>query len=172
MKYMNYKKERRADGFTLIELLVVIAIIGLLGSIVLASLSSARAKARDARKRQDFRSVSTALALYYDTNRSMPTMSDGSTGVCENYKSDVYNGTMQQLVSSGFLPSIPKSPGGESYCLYNYGPGNSIGFLMVTYLEAAPDSTTGIPPSCRPWAPGTNWCDQGSSKSYCICNPY
>jgi prepilin-type N-terminal cleavage/methylation domain-containing protein len=39
---------RRFRGFTLIELLVVIAIIGMLSSVILASLNSGRAKARDA----------------------------------------------------------------------------------------------------------------------------
>jgi len=52
----------------LIELLVVIAIIGILASIVLASLTTARQKSRDARRLADMKSVQTALELYYSTN--------------------------------------------------------------------------------------------------------
>jgi prepilin-type N-terminal cleavage/methylation domain-containing protein len=55
-------------GFTLIELLVVIAIIGLLSTIVLASLNTARMKSRDARRLSDVKQLQLALAVYADAN--------------------------------------------------------------------------------------------------------
>ncbi|MEX0917992.1 MAG: type II secretion system protein [Candidatus Paceibacterota bacterium] len=55
-------------GFTLIELLVVIAIIGLLASVVLASLNSARAKGADAAIRSSLNNARAQAELYYDGN--------------------------------------------------------------------------------------------------------
>ncbi len=62
-----------ARGFTLIELLVVIAIIGILSSIVLASLNTARQKSRDARRIADVKQLQLALQLYFDANSEYPT---------------------------------------------------------------------------------------------------
>ncbi len=47
----------RGKGFTLVELLVVVAIIGILGSIVLVSVSGSRAKGRDAKRVEDLQGI-------------------------------------------------------------------------------------------------------------------
>jgi len=59
-------------GFTLIELLVVIAIIGLLSTLSLVALNSARARARDARRVADVRQIQTALELYFNEESGYP----------------------------------------------------------------------------------------------------
>lgn len=161
------------SGFTLIELLVVVGIIGLLSSVVLASLNTARAKARDARKQADFKQISTALNFYYDKYGTMPANLVPGVDVCDGGPNQIqYDQLMTNFISDGFLGQIPRTPGGGTYCYYNYGANSSAGALLVTSLEAVPDTTAGIAPSCRPWPPNVNWCNQSSSKAYCICNPY
>jgi len=90
------KNKQIKGGFTLVELLVVIAIIGLLSSVVLASLNSAREKGRDASRIGDMSQIRIALELYFDDNESYPA-------------------GLADLVTDGFLPVAPDDPTGVAY---------------------------------------------------------
>lgn len=59
-----FKKQK---GFTLIELLVVIAIIGILATIVLVSLNSARNKAKDTAIKSGLDQARLVAEIYYDS---------------------------------------------------------------------------------------------------------
>ena len=56
----------KTRGFTLIELLIIIAILGILASIVIASLRSARDKGDDAAIKADLNQIRVASDLVYD----------------------------------------------------------------------------------------------------------
>ena len=70
---MNFKK-----GFTLIELLVVVAIIGVLASVVLAALNTARSKGSDAAVKSNLVNLRPQAEIYYDTYSCYT----GNAGIC------------------------------------------------------------------------------------------
>jgi len=96
------------SGFTLVELLVVIAIIGLLASIILINVSSARAKARDAKRVANIQQLQTALELYFDANSSTYPVNTSWPNDCAG--SGTFQTALQPLVSGKFIPSIPTDP--------------------------------------------------------------
>jgi len=91
-------------GFTLIELLVVVAIIGMLSSVVLSSLNSARGNARDARRAQDGKQVATAIELRYNATNTYPA--HGDSGCSANY---CLAHTASSLAPT-YIPSVPVDP--------------------------------------------------------------
>jgi len=97
ISFSHFLRRRDGLGFTLIELLVVIAIIGVLASIVLASLNSARTKSRDARRVADIKQIQLALELYFDAQAS-PSY-PATTG----------------LLAPTYIPTVPIDPLGGAY---------------------------------------------------------
>ena len=159
---MIKSKTSQNKGFTLIELLVVIAIIGVLASTVLASLNSARAKSRDARRITDLRQIQTALEFYYDTNNAYPAIASG--GVCnpglnehgDGWCRDTRNNNGVTAIDnwipglSPFMPSMPHNP--KPYAFgswpYHYAGGTVFGgsandqrYWMMVMLENASSNT-------------------------------
>lgn len=107
---------QRIAGFTLIELLVVVAIVGLLSSVVLASIDSARENARDARRKADLRQIQSALELYYGDNGSYPVGSAGSDRSCWiNQEGQSGCHPLGGLTDGGYMQSVPVDPAANTY---------------------------------------------------------
>jgi len=142
----KFSKNNSKNGFTLIELLVVIAIIGILASVILASLNSARAKSRDAKRLMDLRQVKNALEMYYTDNGSYPGPG-GWWGTCSSFGSKSTSGATGYIpnLAPTYISVLPLDPGQPLNSCNNYlyqssGP-NDYMFLIYGSVEGTvPDS--------------------------------
>jgi general secretion pathway protein G len=142
-------------GFTLIELLVVIAIIGLLSTLAVVALNSARQKSRDSKRVADIKQIQTALELYFAEQNGYPVAADpinlgeaGQIALCSTGWEDacgvatVYMG----LVPDGPLPNdgcvdedyVYTAATSSSYTI-DFCLGGSVGDLAAGVHEANPN---------------------------------
>src|SRR3989338_6454199 len=118
-----FKNSKKSKGFTLIELLVVIAIIGILSSVVLASLNSARKKGRDAKRVAEIQQMQLALELYFDANRQYPLLFDTAS-----------------IITPGYMSAIPLDP--VTSVAYCYSALQSVGACTNYHLRATLEDST------------------------------
>jgi len=123
-----FYSKRGEKGFTLIELLVVIAIIGILATIVLVSLNTARQKARDVRRISDLRQVALALEMFYDDNADYP----GDTALANEWTD-----MDAAIEAGGYITSVPTDPGTGTYQYYVDSATNPQNYVLGATLEGA-----------------------------------
>ncbi len=112
---MNKSAQR---GFTLIELLVVIAIIGLLATIILASLNGARRSARSTRAIADLRELTQALELYYNDHQAYPDSGGNWDGLYSCWGDSTSNWIAG--LTPTYIAALPRSPNLSTDCDNNY----------------------------------------------------
>ena len=152
---------RHGKGFTLIELLVVVAIIAMLASVILTSLGSARAKARDVKRLAEMRTMQTALELYHSTFGVYPSSDGAGTGGWDTPG----NGTfIAPLVVNGFIPAHILDPltndSGGNYKYYRYPAGTSdctgTAFYVIEIVDL--ETSSGVSAASPGWrCTGRNW---------------
>ena len=160
--------KRYTKGFTLIELLVVIAIIGILASVVLVSLQSARKKGNDARVISSVNQLRTAMETEYNGTDYGTTVKN----VSNSYEifHGLMNTNMQTLVNDiitqngGTLPTYGAGGTGNSY-----GAGGSVILISSNNAAVAANPTAymiiGKLPSLSSSATNNAFCISSSGRS-------
>jgi prepilin-type N-terminal cleavage/methylation domain-containing protein len=147
------KEGRKLAGFTLVELLVVISIISLLSSVVLSSLNTTRAKARDTKRIAFTNQVRFAIESYYNDMGYYPMIKDGvgTESVCGSQTDNWGHCDRLNTLATRLAPYIKFDPTqlsnatqGNNYYWYTsyssgsegvYAPGQWESYGFMVFLE-------------------------------------
>ena len=155
-------------GFTLVELLVVVAIIGVLTSLLVVNYQNARERARDAQRKSDFRSLRSALRLYYNDFQAYPDSNGGEIVGCGASKTTPTAcswGSEWKLENTVYMSRLPLDPLNSGDYVYSYSMtdlGES--FELTTLLENLSDPAIGESQTACAYTPAA-----GKEATYVAC---
>src|SRR3989344_2611985 len=151
------KKMLFDHGFTLIELLVVVAIISILASVILASLNTAREKARDAQRVANVNQIVNAIALYEFDNNVPP----GEDGI------EYVNGNPEWIpgLAPKYIPSVPSDPIDVGEHKFHYSR-NGKDYEVISFLEQ-----NGNNAACGDGGSSCQYYEKASGEFLVLVNP-
>lgn len=135
-------------AFTLIELLVVIAILGILTTVVLVSIGSAREKANDAAVKANLNSLQKQMELYYARNGNYGLSYGTGCPVNTTYTTAVFGS--DPVVFSALKEAIKNGDSTNNNTTYSN-----------TYCSAVP-----AVPSTNAWAVAVTF--KNGQSSWCV----
>lgn len=138
---------KQTKGFTLIELLIVIAIIGILSTVVMSALNSARYKARNIQRVAQLHQIKRALESYYDDFGHYPVHA-GFQGDCQWTHVETAN-VVPGLVPT-YIPTInpdpthiyTTSPVVNQSCLAYQSNGTDYALVLFNIVDPSPGHAT------------------------------
>jgi type II secretion system protein G len=117
--------KQKESGFTIVELLIVIVVIGILAAITIVAFNGVQAKAKDAERISEVKTLQKAIEMYAVENGTYPSIGSDNAGYGANL--------LATYLVPKYIGSIPLDPSGSQYQYVRGAPASMNYGILVSY---------------------------------------